>query len=174
MCCIRVKNGDTNRARTGCKNQNVVGVLVALSVGHHAAVTVQLLCVAVVDQVDVLSVPQLGVAEGQVLFGIFEELLNGNAVVRGVGFIVQHGNGVCGTTGCFSTLVVCTNKTPCGGACTDNENVAGGVRHEFSFPSLRCNSSCIFTANGDCVPEIRPVTYLRRMRRNAKIPDLPR
>ena len=96
---------------------------------------------AVVNQVDVLSVPQLRIAEGQILLGVLEELLNGNAVVRGVGLIVQHGDGVCGTTGCLCALVVCANKTPCGGSCTDNENVAGGVRHRFSFPSLRCDSS---------------------------------
>ena len=80
-CGVRVENGDANRAGTGCENQNVVGVLVALGVGDDAAVTVQLLGMAVVNQVDVLSVPQLRIAEGQILLGVLEELLNGNAVV---------------------------------------------------------------------------------------------
>ena len=133
MCCVRVKNGDTNRAGTGCENQHVVGVLVALGVSDNTAGAVKLLCVAVVDQVDVLCIPQFGIAEGQVLLGVLENLLDSNAVVGDVGLIVEDGDGVRSATGSFSAFVVRAYKTPRSRACADNENVAGGVRHGFSF-----------------------------------------
>ena len=99
MCGVRVKNGDTNRAGTGCEDQHVVGVLVALGVGDDAAGAVKLLCVAVVDQVDVLCIPQFGVTEGQVLLGVLENLLDSNAVVGDVGLVVEDGDGVRRATG---------------------------------------------------------------------------
>ena len=133
VCGVRVKNGDTNRAGTGCEDQHVIGVLVALGVGNNAAGAVKLLCVAVVDQVDVLCIPQFGITEGQVLLGVLENLLDSNAVVGDVGLVVEDGDGVRCATGSFSAFVVRAYKTPRSGACADNENVAGSVRHGFSF-----------------------------------------
>ena len=133
MCGVRVKNRDANRAGTSCEDQHVVGVLIALGVSDDAAGAVELLCAAVVDQVDVLCIPQFGVPEGQVLLGVLENLLDSNTVVGDVGLIVEDGDGVRRATCSFSAFVVCAYESPRCGACADNENVAGSVRHGFSF-----------------------------------------
>ena len=164
VCGVRVKNGDANRAGTGCENQHVVGVLVALGVSDNTAGAVKLLCVAVIDQVDVLCIPQFGIAEGQILLGVLENLLDSNAVVGDVGLIVEDGDGVRCATGSFSAFVVRAYKTPRSRACADNENVAGGVRHGFSFLVVMqvvhgtyLPSVCDWTVPGVGTPSFRAV-----------------
>jgi len=54
---------------------------------------------------------------------VFKELLDRNAIVGDVWFIVENGNGVRGASGILSAFMIGTYETPRGGACANNEYI---------------------------------------------------